>query len=354
MVDRPRQGLPPADVLICGAHGIDAIAPDANTGLVRSVVLLGYPGVQALDLVGPFEAFTGATIYLASHGRPDEGYKVSVVSHDGEPATTLTGLALVAQPLPDPREPIDTLVLPGGMGVDDARRNADTIGWIQIAAENARRVVSVCTGAFLCAQAGLIDGCIATTHWAFAAQMANEFPSVTVDPEPIFVRSSEKIWTAAGVTAGIDLALSLVEDDYGTEAAQTVARWLVLYLRRPGGQTQFAAPVWMPRAKRAPIRDVQEAIETEPGGAHSIPELARRAAMSPRHFTRVFTDEVGEAPGAYVERIRTEAARRQLEETDDTVTVIAARCGFGSAETLRRNFVRRLGISPDQYRKTFA
>ena len=165
--------------------------------------------------------------------------------------------------------------------------------------------------------------------------MAREFPSVTVDPEPIFVRSSEKVWTAAGVTAGIDLALSLVEDDYGTDAAQTVARWLVLYLRRPGGQTQFAAPVWMPRAKRAPIRDAQEAIESEPGGAHSIPELARRAAMSPRHFTRVFTDEVGEAPGAYVERIRTEAARRQLEETDDTVTVIAARCGFGSAETLQ-------------------
>ena len=153
---------------------------------------------------------------------------------------------------------------------------------------------------------------------------------------------------------GIDLALSLVEEDHGTEVAQTVARYLVLYLRRPGGQSQFAAPVWMPRAKREPIRDVQESIETEPGAAHSISELARRAAMSPRHFTRVFTDEVGEAPGAYVERIRTEAARRQLEETDDTVTVIAARCGFGSAETMRRNFVRRLGISPDQYRKAFA
>lgn len=321
---------------------------------MRSVVVLGYPGVQALDLVGPFEVFTGATVYLASQGRSDEGYRVSVVSRGGEPVTTLTGLALFAEPLPDPREPIDTLVLPGGIGVDDARRNADTTGWVRMAAENARRVVSVCTGAFLAAQAGLIDGCVATTHWAFATQMANEFPSVTVDPEPIFVRSSEKIWTAAGVTAGIDLALSLVEDDYGTEAAQTVARWLVLYLRRPGGQTQFAAPVWMPRAKRAPIREVQEAIESEPGGAHSIPELARRAAMSPRHFTRLFTDEVGEAPGAYVERIRTEAARRQLEETDDTVTVIAARCGFGSAETLRRNFVRRLGISPDQYRKTSA
>ena len=333
---------------------MDAIAAVANTGVVRSVVVLGYPGVQALDLVGPSEVFTGATIYLASQGRVDEGYSVTVVSRNGEPATTLTGLALTAQPLPDPREPIDTLVMPGGIGVDEARRNADTIGWIQIAAEHARRVVSVCTGSFLAAQAGFVDGCVATTHWAFAGQMAREFPSVTVDPEPIFVRSSEKVWTAAGVTAGIDLALSLVEDDYGTDAAQTVARWLVLYLRRPGGQTQFAAPVWMPRAKRAPIRDAQEAIESEPGGAHSIPELARRAAMSPRHFTRVFTDEVGEAPGAYVERIRTEAARRQLEETDDTVTVIAARCGFGSAETLRRNFVRRLGISPDHYRKTFA
>src|SRR3954471_17956253 len=339
---------------MCGGHGVDATPPVPNTGSVRSVVILGFPGVQALDLVGPFEVFTGATIYLASQGRADEGYKVSIVSRGGEPATTLTGLALVAEPLPDPRGPIDTLVLPGGMGVDDARRNADTVGWIQIAAENAHRVVSVCTGAFLCAQAGLIDGCVATTHWAFAGQMAREFSSITVDPEPIFVRSSEKVWTSAGVTAGIDLALSLVEDDHGTEVAQTVARWLVLYLRRPGGQTQFAAPVWMPRAKRSSIREVQEAIECEPGGPHSVDDLARRAAMSPRHFTRVFTEEVGEAPGQYVERVRTEAARRQLEQTDDTVVAIASRCGFGTAETMRRNFIRRVGIPPDQYRKAFA
>src|SRR6476620_2055263 len=146
-------------VLICGLHGIDAMAAVANTGVVRSVVVLGYPGVQALDLVGPFEVFTGATIYLASQGRADEGYSVGVVSRNGEPATTLTGLTLVAQPLPDPREPIDTLVLPGGIGVDEARRNADTIGWIQIAAEHTRRVVSVCTGSFLAAQTGFIDGC---------------------------------------------------------------------------------------------------------------------------------------------------------------------------------------------------
>jgi transcriptional regulator GlxA family with amidase domain len=322
--------------------------------MARSVLILGYPGVQALDLVGPFEVFTGATICLTAQRRGGEGYDVGVVSRNGEPASTGTGLELVARPLPDPRDPIDTLVLPGGVGVDALRRQPDIIGWIQIAAENTRRVVSVCTGAFLAAQSGLLDGCTATTHWAFAGQLAREFPAVDVDPEPIFVRGSEKVWTAAGVTAGIDLALSLVEDDYGIDVAQTVARWLVMYLRRPGGQTQFAAPVWMPRAKRAPIREAQEVIESEPGGAHSIPELARRAAMSPRHFTRVFTGEVGEAPGAYVERIRTEAARRQLEETDDTVTVIAARCGFGTAETMRRNFVRRLGISPDQYRKTFA
>jgi transcriptional regulator GlxA family with amidase domain len=212
----------------------------------------------------------------------------------------------------------------------------------------------VCTGAFLAAQAGLLDGCRATTHWAYTDQLAREFPEIDVDPDPIFVRSSATVWTAAGVSAGIDLALALVEDDHGTEVAQTVARWLVLYLRRPGGQTQFAAPVWVARAKREPIRAVQDAVESEPGRAHSIDELARRAAMSPRHFTRVFTDEVGEAPGAYVERVRTEAARRQLEQTDDTVVAIAARCGFGTPETMRRNFIRRIGVSPDQYRKTFA
>ena len=320
----------------------------------RSVVLVGFEGVQALDVVGPFEVFTGANVYLASQDRSDDGYEVTIASLDGKPVSTGTGLEIVAKPLPDPWQPIDTVVLPGGFGVDVVRRDPDVMAWIRAAASSSRRVVSVCTGAFLAAEAGLLDGCAATTHWAFAAQLASEFPAVDVDAEPIFVRSSETVWTAAGVTAGIDLSLSLVEQDYGTDVAQTVARWLVLYLRRPGGQTQFAAPVWMPRAKRAPIRDVQDAIDSEPGGAHSVTDLARRAAMSPRHFTRVFTIEVGEAPGAYVERVRTEAARRQLEETDDTVTAIAARCGFGTAETMRRNFVRRIGVSPDQYRKTFA
>jgi transcriptional regulator GlxA family with amidase domain len=320
----------------------------------RSVVILGYPGVQALDLVGPFDVFTSATLNLAAKGRYEDGYDVEIASAGGEPVTTGTGLEFVAQPLPNPHGGIDTVILPGGWGVDETRKNPDVVDWVKAVAGSTRRVISVCTGAFLAAQAGLLEGRRATTHWAFADRLAREFPSVVVDPDPIFVQSSATVWTAAGVTAGIDLALSLVEEDHGTDVAQTVARYLVLYLRRPGGQSQFAAPVWMPRAKRAPIRDVQETIEAKPGAAHSISELAHRAAMSPRHFTRVFTDEVGEAPGAYVERIRTEAARRQLEETDDTVTVIATRCGFGSAETMRRNFVRRMGVSPDQYRKTFA
>lgn len=315
--------------------------------MTRPVVILGFPGVQALDVVGPYDVFTGAALLT------EGGYQVSVVSPDGAPVTTPTGLAFVAEAMPEPCD-IDTVVLPGGAGVDAARSDPATMAWINQAAAHARRVVSVCTGAFLAAQAGLLDGHRATTHWAFADQMAREFPSITVDSDRIFVRSTPTVWTAAGVTAGIDVALALVEEDYGTEIAQTVARYLVLYLRRPGGQTQFAAPVWMPRAKREPIRQVQEIIEAEPGAAHSITELARRAAMSPRHFTRVFTDEVGEAPGAYVERVRTEAARRQLEETDDTVVTIAVRCGFGTAETMRRNFIRRVGVSPDQYRKTFA
>ncbi len=313
------------------------------------MVILGFPGVQALDLVGPYEVFATASQYLT--GKP--GYDVSLVSSGGAPVSTGSGMELVAHPLPDSGAACDTLLLPGGVGVPAVQQNAALMEWIRASARSARRVVSVCNGAFLAASAGLLDGCRATTHWAMAETLATEFPSITVDPDPIFIRSSDKTWTAAGVTAGIDLALALVEDDHGAEVAQTVARWLVLYLRRPGGQSQFAAPVWMPRAKRMPIRDVQEAIEAQPGGSHRVPELARLAAMSPRHFTRVFTAEVGEAPSAYVERIRSEAARRQLEETDDTMVVIANRCGFGSAESLRRNFVRRVGVSPDQYRKTF-
>ena len=319
---------------------------------MRTVLFLAFPGMQTLDLVGPLEVFATASLVLAAKGL--DGYQPVIASVDGQPVTSSSGVTLATIPLADVADSVDTLVLPGGAGVHDARADARIVDWIVATAPHARRVVTVCTGAFLAAQAGLLDGCRVTTHWGSADRLAREFPSIDVDPDPIYVHSSPMMWTAAGVTAGIDLALALVEKDDGTEVAQTVARWLVLHLRRPGGQTQFAAPVWVARAKREPIRAVQDAVESEPGGAHSITDLARLAAMSPRHFTRVFTDEVGEAPGAYVERVRTEAARRELEQTDDTVTTIANRCGFGTAETMRRNFIRRVGVSPDQYRKAFA
>ncbi len=224
--------------------------------------------------------------------------------------------------------------------------------WVAATAPRCRRVATVCTGAFVAAEAGLFDGRRVTTHWSRAEQLAAEFPSLVVDADPIYVRDG-KYWSSAGVTAGIDLALALVHDDLGAEVAQTVARWLVMFLHRPGGQTQFASPVWVPRAERSTVRAVQSLVEAAPGGDHRLPALAAAAAMSVRHFARVFTAEVGETPGRFVERVRVEAARRELETTDDTLDVVADRCGFGTAETLRRVFQRRLSVAPDFYRRRF-
>ena len=226
------------------------------------------------------------------------------------------------------------------------------MGWIKEVAPRCRRLTSVCTGAFLGAEAGLLDGRRVTTHWASAERLRAEFPSVLVDPDPIYVRDG-KYWTSAGVTAGIDLALALVQEDLGVEVAQTVARWLVMFLHRPGGQTQFASPVWVRRAERSAVRAVQSLVEAAPGGDHRVPTLAAAAAMSVRHFTRVFTAEVGETPGRFVERVRLEAARVELETSNETLDVIAARCGFGTAESLRRVTQRRLGVAPDSYRRRF-
>jgi transcriptional regulator GlxA family with amidase domain len=197
-----------------------------------------------------------------------------------------------------------------------------------------------------------LDGRRVTTHWASADKLATEFPGLHVDPDPIYIRDG-KFWTSAGVTAGIDLALALVHDDLGTEVAQTVARWLVMFLHRPGGQTQFASPVWVPRAERSAVRAVQNVVEASPGGDHRLSTMASAAAMSVRHFSRVFDAEVGETPGRFVERVRLEAARRELETTDDTLDCIATRCGFGTAETLRRVFQRRISVPPDSYRRRF-
>jgi transcriptional regulator GlxA family with amidase domain len=317
----------------------------------RRVVIVAFPGVQPLDAVGPFEVFAGATRAARLLGRPG-GYDVALVSRGARPVRAESGVRLCTDPLPDPGQQIDTLVLAGGDGAQTARRDAALTAWIATAAPRCRRVTTVCTGAFLAAEAGVLDGRRVTTHWARAAQLATEFPALVVDPDPIYVRDG-KFWTSAGVTAGIDLALALVQEDLGVEVAQTVARHLVMFLHRPGGQTQFASPVWVPRAERSTVRAVQTLVEAAPGGDHRLPVMAAAAAMSVRHFARVFTTEVGETPGRFVERVRVEAARRELETTDDTLDVVAGTCGFGTAETLRRVFHRRLGVAPDFYRRRF-
>jgi len=315
------------------------------------VVIVAFDGVQPLDVVGPHEVFSGATQAAASLGRAG-GYRVTVASVAGGPVRTESGLELGTVRLPDPGEPIDTLVIPGGRGATAAARESDLIAFIRAGDRTCRRVATVCSGAFVGAAAGLLSGRRVTTHWAAADQLRARYPAIDVDPDPIYLRDG-KYWSSAGVTAGIDLALALVREDLGAPVAQLVARWLVMFLHRPGGQTQFAAPMWVPRADRSAVRQVQALVESAPGGDHRVPALAAAAAMSVRHFTRVFTAEVGQTPSQFVERVRLEAARAELEAGDDTLDVVAARCGLGSAETLRRVFQRYLGVSPDAYRRRF-
>ena len=315
------------------------------------MVIVAYPGVQSLDVAGPFEVFAGAGRAARACGRTG-GYEVEVVSTTGGTVPSESGLGLGTSPLPRPTTAVDTLVVPGGGGVTAAQDDPGLVAWVGETAARARRVATVCSGSFLAARAGLLDGHRVTTHWARAGELAAGYPAVEVDADPIYVRD-RRVWSSAGVTAGIDLSLALVEDDPGTDVSQLIARWLVMFLHRPGGQTQFAAPVWAPRARRSVVRESQDRVETDPGGDHRVATMAAVASMSERHFSRLFTSEVGETPSRYVERIRTEAARRELESTGDTLEVIAVRCGFGTAETLRRTFQRRVHCSPDAYRRRF-
>ncbi len=318
----------------------------------RRIVILAFPDVQPLDVVGPHEVFAGATRVLSANGQKG-GYRITVASPDGRPVRSESGLELGTSPLPDPAgERFDTVLLPGGNGSRTAAAEPAVIDWIRATAARARRVATVCSGTFLAAEAGLLNGRRVTTHWARAAELSEAYPDVVVDPDPIYIHDGS-VWSSAGVTAGIDLSLALVQEDCGVAVAQTVARWLVMFLHRPGGQTQFASPVWVPRAERSTIRAVQTLIETAPDGDHRLPGLAAAAAMSVRHFARVFTEEVGETPARFVERVRLEAARHELETTPDTLDRIATHCGFGTAETLRRVFQRRLSVSPDAYRRRF-
>ncbi len=312
-----------------------------------------YPDVQSLDFAGPQEVFVAARQLIAATGRTEPGYRVHLASLDGAPLRTSSGLRMVPDvALAQTPAQIDTLLVAGGAGSARASVEAGLLEWLREAAPRARRVASVCTGAFVLAAAGLLDGRRATTHWASAAKLAERHPAVEVDPEPIYV-CDDNVWTSAGVTAGMDLALALVEEDLDREAALTIARHLVLFLRRPGNQSQFSATLAAQEPEREPLREVQRYVVEHVSENLSVQALAERAHMSPRNFARAFASEAGVTPARYVERVRLEAARRALEDTSQPIATIATMCGFGTPETMRRTFIRALGVAPAEYRRRY-
>ena len=317
----------------------------------RRVVIVVFEGIQSLDLTGPLEVFDGAGQHPAA--RVHGGYAITVAAAEPGPLRTSSGLTITPDTtLAQVRGPVDTLVVAGGDGVYTAIERPELVAQVRRLATSARRVTSVCSGAFLLAEAGLLDGRRATTHWARCAAFAARYPAVTVEPDPIFVRDGN-VATSAGVTAGMDLALALVEDDLGRDVALIIARMLVLFLRRPGNQSQFSAQLSAQLADRDEIRDLQRWVLDHPGSDCSVDALATRAGMSPRNLARVFTEQVGVTPARYVEQTRIEHARRRLEESADPVESIAVQCGFGTAETMRRAFLRALAIPPAEYRRRF-
>lgn len=316
--------------------------------MVRRVVVAVFPELQILDLTGPLEVFS-----TANRRAGGDEYALEVVSSDGTELQASCGLRVVPErPVTACRGPIDTLMVVGGPGTARAVADEVLVSWVRNEAQHARRVVSVCSGAFVLARAGVLDGRSVTTHWSVCNQLGDLYPRVAVEPDPIFVRDGN-VWTSAGVTAGMDLALALVEDDLGADVARDVARWLVLFVQRPGGQAQFSVQLAAQRPERFALREIEGWIAQNVDDDLSVPVLAARAGMSTRNFSRSFRREVGVTPAVYVERVRLEAARRLLETTDRTVERVAVACGFGTVETMHRAFQRRLGVTPGAYRRHF-
>jgi transcriptional regulator GlxA family with amidase domain len=319
---------------------------------MRRIAVLAFPEFQLLDVTGPWEVFGRTTRWLRDQGRTG-GYTLELAASAPGSVTSSSGLELaVHKTLGQLRGPLDTLVVAGGVGTRAALRDSGLIRFLRSAPRRARRTASVCTGAFLLAEAGLLDGRRATTHWASCADLAARYPKLHVEPDPIFVRDG-RIWTSAGVTAGMDLALALVEADHGREVALAVALELVLFLKRPGGQAQFSAQLQAQLAERDSLRDLQAWMADHPDDDLSVEALARRVAMSPRHFARVFKQGTGMTPARAALAACVEAARRRLEDGDDGVEGVASACGFGSAEVMRRAFLRTLRGGPAVYRRRF-
>jgi transcriptional regulator GlxA family with amidase domain len=328
-----------------------AKSPRSPPNAPRVIEILAFPSVQLLDVTGPLQVFSTANdIVTESGGNPP--YLFRVVAQGGGSVMASAGLGLATDRLPSINATLDTLMVAGGHGVEAAAADPMLVDWVRMRATKARRVASVCTGAFLLAASGVLDGRRAVTHWSCCAELARKFPAVHVESDPIFVRD-DPVWTSAGVTAGIDLALALVEQDLGRTVALAVARYLVVFLKRPGGQAQFSEVLSLQTADDK-FGALHDWINRHLADDISLPVLASQVGMSERSFSRHYTEATGLTPGRAIERLRVEAARRLLSESRLPIKRISQRCGFGSEETMRRSFRRLLGATPHDYRARFS
>lgn len=315
----------------------------------RRIELLCFPAVQLLDVAGPLQVFATANDVAAARGLPP-AYAVRVIGGAGRMVRTSSGLVLRSEALPAGKAP-QTLIVAGGPGVEAAVADRALRDWLKRRSAQAERVCSVCTGAFLLAATGLLDGRRATTHWSFCAELAQRFPAVRVETNPIFVRDG-RIWTSAGITAGIDLALALVEEDLGRAIALAVARYLVVFLKRPGGQAQYSAVLSLQAADDR-FAALNEWIGRNLSSDLSLATLAGRSGMSERSLIRHYTRATGLTPARAVEKLRVETACNLMTQSRLPLKRVAQRCGFGSEETMRRSFLRQVRVSPQEYRARF-
>jgi len=316
----------------------------------KTIVMVALPGVQLLDVSGPLDVFAEANAQAVY-----EAYRLLVAAGEPGPIHSSSGVRIMPDRILDRDidEAIDTLLVAGRPNAATAPMDNQVVDWLRRRAPTARRFGSVCSGAFFLAAAGLLDGRRVTTHWAVAGALAEQFPDVTVDEDAIQI-SDGPLRTAAGVTAGLDLALALVEEDLGREIAMRVASQLVMFFKRPGGQMQFSRKGEAAPAGRAALQELQRWVAANPGRDHCVANLAKRMVLSPRHFARLFRNEVGITPATWVEEARVSAARRLLEQGNEAPKQVAAQCGFADVDTLRRAFARHVGVTPAEYRKRFA
>ncbi|WP_374652351.1 GlxA family transcriptional regulator [Dongia sp.] len=314
----------------------------------REIVMFVFPGAHLLDISGPMSLFAAANDFAGYRA-----YEVSLAATRPGIVTTSSGLGIAAaRRIGRVLKGIDTLLVAGGIGIDAQMRECTVIRWLRAQAPHCRRVASVCSGALLLAEAGLLDGRRAVTHWERCARLAADYPKIRVERDPIFVRDG-RFYSSAGISAGMDLALALVEEDLGTDVAADLAREFVLYMRRSGGQAQFSPALKAQETGPGRIAELQQWILAHLERPLTVEDLAARAAMSPRHFARRFLDEAGMTPAAFVAAARVDAARAALAAGRERIEQVAARLGFGSAERLRRTFQRHLAVTPSQFRQHF-